>query len=412
MKKRKLKKEDLDKMGDLNLDKVLDEISKIDSREGIKTIAALLLNELMKKEREIYLRESIDNKANGYYERQLACFLGNLGISVPRDRKSEFRPAILPSEWQKGDESFQEFILNLVLQSYSPNKIKALLQSMNFPYSAEQIEEIKEDLYNKAKEIRTRELPSDMFALFIDAYHTQIKDEEVNRIKKSVVYNIVGIDMEGRKSLVSYYIYFGSESKEDWLQILNDLIKRGLKRVMVIVSDDFPGLTQAIGNLFPHTDHQLCFLHMQRNIKKNMSKQDAKQFYEELSLIKKINDYEKAIVKFEDLCKSYEKKYPSYIKGLLNKKDNYFNYKKYPEQVRKYIYTTNVVENINSRIELIRANTGGYFQSIKTAEVAIYVTVSRIEKNKWKEPLPLVKSALYELKQIFVKKFYEQTQFS
>ena len=86
--------------------------------------------------------------------------------------------------------------------------------------------------------------------------------------------------------------------------------------------------------------------------------------------------------------------------------------KKYPEQVRKYIYTTNVVENINSRIQLIRANTGGYFQSINTAEVAIYVTVSRIENNKWKEPLPLVKSALYELKQIFVKKFYEQTQFS
>jgi len=406
MKKRKLKKEEMEKMGDLNLEKVLDEISKIDSREGIKTIAALLLNELMKKEREIYLRESIDNKANGYYERQLACFLGNLGISVPRDRKSEFRPAILPSEWQKADESFQEFILNLVLQSYSPNKIKALLQSMNLPYSAEQIEEIKEDLYNKAKELRTRELSSDMFALFIDAYHTQIKDEETKRIKKAVIYNIVGIDMEGKKSLVSYYIYFGSESKEDWLQILNDLIKRGLKRVMVIVSDDFPGLSHAIKNLFPQTDHQLCFLHMQRNIKKNMSKQDAKQFYEELSLIKKINDYEKAVIKFEELCKSYEKKYPAYIKGLLNKKDNYFNYKKYPEAVRKYIYTTNVVENINSRIELIRANTGGYFQSIKTAEVAIYVTVSRIEKNKWKEPLPLVKSALYELKQMFVKKFY------
>ena len=57
--------------------------------------------------------------------------------------------------------------------------------------------------------------------------------------------------------------------------------------------------------------------------------------------------------------------------------------------MRKYIYTTNVVENINSRIELIRANTGGYFQSVKTAEVEIYVTVNRIEKNKWKEPLPL-----------------------
>ena len=74
-------------------------------------------------------------------------------------------------------------------------------------------------MYNKAKEIKIKELPSDMFALFIDAYHTQIKDEETKRIKKAVIYNIVGIDMEGRKSLVSYYIYFGSESKEDWLHL-------------------------------------------------------------------------------------------------------------------------------------------------------------------------------------------------
>jgi len=151
---------------------------------------------------------------------------------------------------------------------------------------------------------------------------------------------------------------------------------------------------------------------MQRNIKKNMSRQDAKKFYEELILIKRIEDYEKAIMKFEELCKSYEKKYPAYIKSLLNKKENYFNYKKYPERVQKYIYTTNVVENINSRIELIRSNTGGYFQSMKTAEVAIYVTVSRIQNNKWKDPLPLVKSALYELKQMFMKKFYGETQFS
>ncbi len=90
--------------------------------------------------------------------------------------------------------------------------------------------------------------------------------------------------MEGRKNLLSYYIYFGSETKEDWLQILNDLIKRGVKRVMVIVSDDFPGLAQAIKALFPETDHQLCFVHMQRNINRNMSKQDAKKFYEELSI--------------------------------------------------------------------------------------------------------------------------------
>lgn len=76
-----------------------------------------------------------------------------------------------------------------------------------------------------------------------------------------------------------------------------------------------------------------------------------------------------------------------------------------PEAVRKHIYTTNIVENINSRIELVRMNTGGYFQSVKTAEVAIYVTLNRIEQTKWKNPMPLVKSALYDLRQMFNAKF-------
>ncbi len=96
-------------MNGLGLKGILEEISKIDSREGIKLVSALLLNELMSKEREIYLREGIDNKANGYYERQLACFLGNLGLSVPRDRNGEFRPEILPCEWQRADDSVEEF---------------------------------------------------------------------------------------------------------------------------------------------------------------------------------------------------------------------------------------------------------------------------------------------------------------
>jgi len=395
-KTRKIKqKEAYEKMKQMGLEGILDEISKIDSQEGISFVTALLLNELMKKEREIRLRESINNKANGYYERQLACFLGSLGLSVPRDRKGEFRPCILPDKWEKADESFQEFVLNLVLQSYSPAKIRALLQSMKLPYSAEQIEEIKEELYQKAKELRTRELPENLFCLFIDGYHTSIKDEEVGRVRKAVIYGVIGVDLEGRKSFLGYYVYWGSESREDWLEILNDLIKRGLKRVMLIVSDDFTGLSSSISALFHETDHQLCLIHMQRNLRRNMSKGDVKVFHEELQIIKRLNDFEKAVVRFEDLCRRFEKKYPAYIKSLITKKEKYFQYLKYPEGVRKHIYTTNVVENINSRLELVRTNTGGYFQSMRTAEVAIYVTLSRIEKTKWKNPMPLVKSALY-----------------
>jgi transposase-like protein len=122
----------------------------------------------MNKEREIFLRNQIeDNKANGFYSRDIACNLGNLNLLVPRDRNSDFRSSVLPNHWQRGDDSYNEFLLNLILQSYSPNKIKALLKSMNLPYSTEEIEEIKEDLFIKAKEFKNKQLTENIFAIFI-----------------------------------------------------------------------------------------------------------------------------------------------------------------------------------------------------------------------------------------------------
>jgi len=76
------------------------------------------------------------------------------------------------------------------------------------------------------------------------------------------------------------------ENKENWLQILNNMVQRGLKKVLILVSDDFSGLHQAIKQLFPLTDHQLCLVHLQRNARKNMSKNDAKVFNQELAKIK------------------------------------------------------------------------------------------------------------------------------
>ena len=145
-------------------------IDNIDTREGIVSIASHLLNGLMNKEREIFLRNQIeDNKANGFYSRDIACNLGNLNLFVPRDRNSDFRSSVLPNHWQRGDDSYNEFLLNLILQSYSPNKIKALLKSMNLPYSAEEIDEIKEDLFLKAKEFKNKQITENIFAIFIDA---------------------------------------------------------------------------------------------------------------------------------------------------------------------------------------------------------------------------------------------------
>lgn len=390
---------------------IVKKIKTTETRDDISFLAALLLNLLMKKEREISLREQEDNKANGYYERELNSALGKLNILVPRDRKNNFRPFVLPEPWKKGEESFNNFILNLIMQSYSPNKIKSLLSSMHLPYSPEEIEEIKEELYSKAKEMRTKELPENSLALIIDAYRTEIKDEETNKVKKAVIYTIIGIDLKGVKSVYGYYIFFGQETRDDWISILNDLIGRGLKRVMIIISDDFSGLISAIKALFPNTDHQLCVVHMMRNVKRNMTREDAKIFNNEIKQIKLLNDYEKAIIRFEELCRGYEKKYSSFIKGLIDKKEHYWRFLKYPEVLRKHFYTTNIVENFNSRLEVLRVNSGGYFQSIKTAEIGIYVMVNKLQKSKWRKPMVEIQGTEYEIMQMFNRKFFTQTQF-
>ena len=135
-------------------------------------------------------------------------------------------------------------------------------------------------------------------------------------------------------------------------------------------------------------------------------------FYEELGSINLIKDYEKAIVRFEEICKRFERKYPVFMRQLQSKRDMYFTYLRYPEQVRKHIYTTNIEDNLNIRLENTRVNTGGCLQSLKTAEVAIYVTINKIQTGKWKKPLPAARVVLYELKQMFNVKFSSQTQFS
>ncbi len=181
-----------------------------------------------------------------------------------------------------------------------------------------------------------------MFALFIDCYHTEVKME--GKVKRASVYIVAGIDLEGKKEPIGIYLHEGAETKERWREIFEDLIQRGLKKVLIIVSDDLPGISNVIKALFPLTDHQLCYVHLERNVKRNMTKEDSKNFNGKLKEIRfKGVDFETSIREFENICISYEKKYP--------------------QDIRKFIYTTNMVENINKQIENLRIKIGGYFQS-------------------------------------------------
>jgi transposase-like protein len=144
---------------------------------------------------------------------------------------------------------------------------------------------------------------------------------------------------------------------------------------------------------------------MQRNVYKNMGKADAFDFNNTLKSLRTLRDKEKAIEAFTSLCESYRKKYPAFIEHLLKNKERYFAFLGYPISLQKHIYTTNPVENFNSRLEVMRINIGGYFQTTKTLTIAMQVLIDKLSKNKWRLPMPLVRACQYEIYQLFNQRF-------
>ncbi len=392
------------------LNKYLSENVKIQERIALQRLLEELLDEIMKGERSIFLENSPNNKGNGYYPRNLAAGSWRLRLNVPRDRQGEFRPQVLPEPYKRVDESYVDLLMGLVVNGYSESQLLLSLKELGLPYSVEELSKIRDRLLERLNDFKRRELPEEAFVLMIDAYHTEIKDNL--KVRKACVYVVLGIDLEGHKDVYGCYTFFGGENKADWLKVFNDLIERGLKKVVLIVSDDFVGLSEAIKALYPLTDHQLCYIHLQRNVRRNMGREDAALFNKELDNIKLLSEQEEGRAKLEMLCLKYKNKYPSFIKNLLSKIDQYTCFLKYPEEMRRYLYTTNAVESLNSRIEQIRMKLGGYFQSTEILEINFMLQVDRLKQKKWRNPIPILKAKAYEILQIFNSKFYQQTQLS
>lgn len=175
------------------------------------------------------------------------------------------------------------------------------LKELGLPYSDSELEKIQEDIIKRLEDFRTRELPADVFVVYIDAYCAQMK-EKSGKIKKATIYTVLGVDLEGNRGVYGFYVLFDNENKGEWIKIFNDLISRGLKRLLLIVSDDLSGLDDAISAIFEHADHQLCFIHLQRNVSRNMSRADAAEFNQNLRQIRLYSgDYDHAKGQLQDL---------------------------------------------------------------------------------------------------------------
>ena len=376
---------------------------------GLVNLIENIIHEIMNKEKSRFLDDTQNDKANGSYTRNLNTSVGKLNLQVPRVRSGEFRSSLLPNKYQRYDESFEELIFSFLINGDSKNEIIYKMKSRGIAFSEKAYDEIFQFIKKQMEDFKSQELDSEYNFIYIDAYHCMIKDTKDKRIKKSVIYTVLGVDKFANKSIIGFYPFFGHENKTTWMEVFQDLINRGLKRVLMFISDDFSGMSEAIKTLFPYSDIQKCIVHLDRNLYRNMQKDDAKFVTKKLYEIKATcNTYQSGILLYQsDVLDKFKKKYPTFIKHLEKRKTEHMCFLKYPEAIRKHIYTTNPVESVHSSFEKMRIKKGGFFQSMDTLNVAIFIVSDKLNLT-WEKPIPMIKSKIYELNQMFNLKFYEE----
>jgi len=371
---------------------------------NLRELLGWLLSSVGLAERQAYLERILHDNPNGFYDRSLQVGTIPVEVRVPRSRTGDFRPASLPAPYQRGySEEIQALLFGLLASSRSLNSAKDALQKMGLASSQQDLDRVAAALIEELELRNSRPLDCDLLALFLDGKYVEFR--EGDRLRSACIYVVVGLRRDGRKQVLTCMARPGRENLEDWKLVLRSLLERGLRRVLILVQDDFSGLLPITQSLFPNADVQLCVVHMQRNAKTHLSKADAVEFQQRWRAIKSSWNLEVAQQQFEELCDRFTKTYSSFIAELRKKRPHYLAFLPYPESIRRSFSTTNLVEAINGQLEIMRRNSGGYFHSEDILKLKLGLAISSLEEGRWRSPGRSTYAVLHQLNAMFQSRF-------
>ena len=186
--------------------------------------------------------------------------------------------------------------------------------------------------------------------VYLDAIHYHVRSE--GQVVKKAVYIAIGIDLDGRKDVLGMWVG-ENESAKYWATVLNTLKNRGLEDILIACTDNLTGFSQAIEAVYPKTDIQNCIIHQLRNSSKYVSYKDLKELMADLKRVYAAVDEPSALDALEEFAGKWDKKYPKISKSWRDNWANLSTYFKFPEEVRRLIYTTNAIEGFNRQLRKV-----------------------------------------------------------
>ncbi len=349
-----------------------------------------LLKEFLEAAMEAELDEHLDdeqrdngNRKNGHGTKKLKTADGTIELDTPRDRSSSFEPQIVRKRETILAESLEHKIIGMYGLGMSLRDISTHLKDMyDTDISAATLSAITDKVIPLVKEWQVRPLEEIYCIVWLDAMHYKVKDE--GKIVNRCVYNVLGINAEGRKDLLGMYVS-ESEGANFWLSILTNLQQRGVSDILIACIDNLKGFAEAIGSIYPKTEVQSFVVHQIRNSMKYVASKDQKPFMADLKPVYQAVTKEEAEQQLQELENKWGKKYPLVIESWHRNWSKLSTYFKYSAAIRKLIYTTNTVEGFHRQIRKV-TKTKGAFTSDMALLKLIYLATQNIQK-KWTQPL-------------------------
>ena len=319
------------------------------------------------------------NSRNGATPKRLHTDVGTVDLEVPRDRDGSFEPRIV-AKGQTRLDGFNERIIALYARGMTVRDVQAHLKEIyGVDVSHDLISRVTDGVWEELEAWRSRPLDAVYPVVFIDALMIKIRD---GNVANRPVYLAVGIDVDGHKHILGVWIGDSDgEGSKYWAGVLSELANRGLADVLIVVCDGLKGLPEAIEATWPQATVQTCVVHLLRAGHRYASWKDRRQVSTELKAVYTAPSVEAAKAALDTFESGIGSKYPAIVSLWRNRWEQFIPFLDFPPEVRRVIYTTNMIESVNYQLRKVTKNRG-HFPNERSALKLLYLAIRNINTQR------------------------------
>ncbi|MCZ8090731.1 MAG: IS256 family transposase [Flavobacterium sp.] len=331
---------------------------------------------------EKHEKTTIPNARNGFSNKKIKTSFGESEIQVPRDRDASFNPIIVPKR-QNMLDGLENVIVSLYAKGMSNSDIEEQIREVyNFEVSTSTISRITDSVSNDIVAWQNRPLEPVYLIVWMDGIVFKVREN--SKVVNKTIYLAVGLNRDGKKEVLGMWLG-KNESASFWLGVMTDLKARGVEDILITATDNLNGFTQTIKNVFPESQTQICVVHQIRNSARYVVWKDKKAFSADMKLIYNAPTKQAAKASLEDFAVKWNDKYPYAVKSWTENWEELTVFFDFPIEIRKIIYTTNLIENLNGKIRKYTKNKLS-FPTDDAVLKSVYLALREATK-KWSMPI-------------------------